>query len=225
MTEERRPNSFPEARREQSGKNAELGTGKVQASIVKRLLTERPLPLLWTVAIAYLLIAPMALLIPPDVFARYPWTRGFTDFMAGIVPMIDRVVVYGHPHSDKLRCFLAFAWAMVPLLAWANHRESEKNNNPLKWGTGLGFWCMRAGSLLCATGVLFLAWYWPNFPIGGKDVLGVLERPYDERRTLLWSTPALFAYTPIWLLSCVAFVDFVRIEIRTVLGRLRHHVA
>jgi hypothetical protein len=111
----------------------------------------------------------------------YAWTRGFTDAVASVVPTINRVVAYGHPHPDKLRCFFAYAWCCVPILAWVQHRYHEKYNKPLAGGAGaLGFWVRWTGAVVLAISMCFLIWYWPNFPGVGKDVLAPIARPHDE---------------------------------------------
>lgn len=188
---------------------------------IKRILGQRPLPLLWVVVIAYALISPMALLIPPDVFTQYQWTRGFTGAVAAWVPMIDRVVAYGHPNPDQLRCFLAYAWCCVPVLMWVLHRYHEKHNKPLAWGTGeIEFWVRWALAFSYITGALFLLWYWPNFPGLGREMLAPITRPHDERRQLLWSTTSLFIYAPIWLMCFSAMLDSLRCEFLNLLWRI-----
>lgn len=190
-------------------------------NIIKRIFTQRPLPLLWIVVIAYVLISPMALLIPADVFVLYPWTSGFTDAIASVVPMINRVVVYGHPHLEKLRCFLAYTWCCVPVLMWVQHRYHEKYNQPLAGGGGVfGFWIRWSAAITLAVGICFLIWYWPNFPGVGKRVLASIARPHDERRQLVWSTTSLFFYTPLWLIGFVSMFDFLRCELINFLWRI-----
>jgi hypothetical protein len=190
-------------------------------NIIKRIFTQRPLPLFWIVAIAYALIGPMALLIPADVFILYPWTSDFTDAIASVIPMINRVVVYGHPHPEKLRCFLAYAWCCVPVLMWVQHRYHEKYNKPLAGGPGIfGFWIRWTAAITLVVGICFLIWYWPNFPGAGKGVLAPIARPHDERRQLVWSTTSLFLCTPLWLIGFVSMFDFFRCELLNFLWRI-----
>lgn len=196
-------------------------TSMSASNIARRIFTQRPLPLPWVFVIAYLLISPMALLIPSDVFARFPWTRTFTDTVAAWVPMIDRVVAYGHPHPDKLRCFLAYAWSCVPVLVWLIYGTQNKYNKPQAWGPGpFEFWLR----WLPATGlVLGLLWgmaYWPNFPVGGKEMLDPIVRPHDERRQLFWSTTSLFLYIPLGICLYAGIVDVLRCELANLLWRL-----
>lgn len=170
---------------------------------------QRPLPLSWIVVIAYVLISPMALLIPADVFTLYPWTKSFTDTVASAVPMINRVVAYGHPYPDKLRCFLAYVWCCVPVLVWTQHRYHEKYNKPFAWGNGsVEFWFRWVAACTFGVVAFLLLWYWPNFPGTGKEMLAPIARPHDERRQLFWSTASLFLYTPLWI-SCLANIPSV----------------
>lgn len=65
--------------------------------------------------IPFALISPAIFIIPADVFTQYPWARGYTNFIASIVPMIDRTA-HLHPQPDKFRAFYAYAWTCMPLL-------------------------------------------------------------------------------------------------------------
>ena len=198
-----------------------LKTGAFRVNIIKRIFTQRPLPPLWIVVIAYVLISPMTLLIPVNVFALYPWTEGFTDAVATVIPMIDRVVAYGHPHSDKLRCFLAYAWCCVPVLVWLLYRAADDYNKPLAWGEGwLDFWARWIAMVALIACLAFLTWYWPNFPGAGKDVFGPIARPHDERRQLLWSSTSLLIYTPIWITCFAGLIDSARCEFLNFLWRV-----
>lgn len=188
---------------------------------LRLILTQRPIPLLWVVVIAYALISPMALLIPVDVFARYPWTRDFTNAVAVLMPMIDRVVAYGHPYPDKLRCFLAYAWCCVPVLMWLQHRANEQRNKPLSWGPGAIEILGRSSlAIVLLLFLAFLIWYWPNFPVGEKEMLTPIALPHDERRQLLWSTSSLFLYAPIWFTCFAGLLDPMRCELLNLLWRM-----
>lgn len=190
-------------------------------TIIKRIPTQRSLPTFWIVAIAYVLISPMALLMPSDVFTLYPWTKGFTDALASVVPMINRVVAYGHPHPDKLRCFLAYAWCCVPVLMLLLYRSTYKYNKPHAWGSGpLGFWGRWLLVYTYAAALLFLLWYWPNFPGFGRELLAPIARPHDERRQLLWSATSLFLYAPLWVVGVAGLVEGLRCEFLNFLWRI-----
>jgi hypothetical protein len=176
---------------------------------------------LWGLAIAYMLISPMALLIPIDVFARYPWTRDFTDAVSQIVPMIERVVVYGHPHPDQLRCFLAYVWCCIPLVGVVFYRSQESNNKPQAWGPGISdFWVKWFCVLLFAFLIFFFLWYVPNLPFFGMKLLDPISIPYDGRKKLFWSTTSLFVYTPLWACAFAWALDLLRCELLNALWRV-----
>lgn len=62
----------------------------------------------------FLVISPMAFLIPNDVFTQYPWARTYTDWLAQWIPMIDHAASL-HPHPDKFRTVFAYAWSLLPV--------------------------------------------------------------------------------------------------------------
>lgn len=72
--------------------------------------------------IPFILISPAIFIIPPDVFTQYPWARGCTDFVASLVPMINRTA-HLHPQPDKFRAFYAWAWTWLPLCLFLAHAE------------------------------------------------------------------------------------------------------
>jgi hypothetical protein len=57
-------------------------------------------------------------LTPPDILTAYSWTRPFTDFMASIVPQIDKVTALGID-ADINRFYFSVMWAGSPVaVAW-----------------------------------------------------------------------------------------------------------
>jgi hypothetical protein len=54
-------------------------------------------------------------LTPPDILTAYSWTRPFTDFMANIVPQIDKVTALGID-ADINRFYFSVMWAGSPVL-------------------------------------------------------------------------------------------------------------
>ncbi len=54
-------------------------------------------------------------LTPPDILTAYSWTRPFTDFMASIVPQIDKVTALGID-ADINRFYFSVMWAGSPVL-------------------------------------------------------------------------------------------------------------
>jgi hypothetical protein len=54
-------------------------------------------------------------LTPPDILTAYGWTRPFTDFMASIVPQIDKVTALGID-ADINRFYFSVMWAGSPVV-------------------------------------------------------------------------------------------------------------
>jgi hypothetical protein len=143
-------------------------------------------------AIPFILISPAILIIPPDVFAQYPWARGFADFMAYIVPMIDRTS-HLYPRPDQYRVFYAYAWAWLPLCIFLAHIEikgretfTPQNFDPLS----IKFLLI----MLCLTGAGVLFFYAP----GDGGLTNSLMTRHDPRArffsnsfTIAWSAPII----------------------------------
>ncbi len=82
-------------------------------------------------------------LTPPDILKAYSWTRPFTDFMASIVPQIDKVTALGID-ADINRFYFSVMWAGSPVIfalivvsTWAT-RQSHLNDPKSLWR--LPFW-------------------------------------------------------------------------------------
>jgi hypothetical protein len=85
-------------------------------------------------AIPFLLISPAAFLIPNDVFTQYPWASTPTNWVAAVVPMIDRTA-HLHPHPDKFRAFYAYVWCWLPwcfFLVGIELKEKAKTTGGVK---------------------------------------------------------------------------------------------
>lgn len=66
--------------------------------------------------IAYFVVMGLVgALTPPDILTAYGWTRPFTDFMASIVPQIDKVTALGID-PDINRFYFSVMWAGSPVL-------------------------------------------------------------------------------------------------------------
>ncbi len=63
----------------------------------------------------YLLMALVGMLVPDDILKSYTWAREFSDFMAGIVPQIDRVTAL-NVKPDVNRFYFSVLWAGSPVL-------------------------------------------------------------------------------------------------------------
>jgi hypothetical protein len=66
--------------------------------------------------IYYVAMAIVGLLIPDGILRDYPWARDFADFMAGIMPQIDRITALGLA-PDVNRFYYSVLWAGSPILA------------------------------------------------------------------------------------------------------------
>ena len=63
----------------------------------------------------YLVMAVVGLLIPEDILSANAWAREFSDFMASIVPQIDRITALGI-RPEVNRFYFSVLWAGSPLL-------------------------------------------------------------------------------------------------------------
>lgn len=63
----------------------------------------------------YLVMAVVGLLIPDDILEAHAWARDFSDFMASIVPQIDRITAL-NIEPDVNRFYFSMLWAASPLL-------------------------------------------------------------------------------------------------------------
>ncbi|MDR7097216.1 hypothetical protein [Hydrogenophaga laconesensis] len=62
----------------------------------------------------YLVMAVVGLLIPDDILSANAWARKFSDFMASIVPQIDRITALGIK-PDVNRFYFAVLWMSSPV--------------------------------------------------------------------------------------------------------------
>lgn len=63
----------------------------------------------------YLLMALVGLLIPDDILSANAWAREFSDFMASVVPQIDRITALNIKPSVN-RFYFSVLWAGSPVL-------------------------------------------------------------------------------------------------------------
>lgn len=63
----------------------------------------------------YLVMAIVGVLVPDDILKSYAWAREFSDFMAGIVPQIDRVTAL-NIKPDVNRFYFSVLWVGSPML-------------------------------------------------------------------------------------------------------------
>jgi hypothetical protein len=84
----------------------------------------------------YLIMAVVGLCIPDDILKANPWAREFSDFMASIVPQIDRITGLGIK-PDVNRFYFSVLWAGSPILLGMCLIASYANRSKLKtvWST------------------------------------------------------------------------------------------
>lgn len=63
----------------------------------------------------YLFMAVVGMFIPDDILSSNAWAREFSDFMAGIVPQIDRITAL-NIKPDVNRFYFSVLWAGSPVL-------------------------------------------------------------------------------------------------------------
>ena len=64
----------------------------------------------------YLVMAVVGMLVPDDILQRNAWARDFSDFMASIVPQIDRITAL-NIKPDVNRFYFSILWAGSPVLS------------------------------------------------------------------------------------------------------------
>lgn len=155
-------------------------------------------PIRLSLGIGYAVLTPAAFFIPVNIFDLAPWTHTFTDVMAWLVPMINRVVAYGNPYPDKLRFFLALAWLLMPLLffiLWGNGLQAARKARQKKRGPGNTI----VLAIPLMIGLLYVVWYWPSFDMFGPAFPTSLYSQWDGRRRMFFDDLQLSIWTPLWL--------------------------
>lgn len=101
----------------------------------------------------YLVMAVVGLLIPDDILKANTWAREFSDFMAGIVPQIDRITALGIK-PDVNRFYFSVLWAGSPgllfivlLMMW----DAKKRGVAPLWTAPFwkSFWPILFGIFIC----------------------------------------------------------------------------
>lgn len=79
----------------------------------------------------YMLTALVGMFIPSDILTANAWAREFSDFMASIVPQIDRITALGIK-SDINRFYFSLMWAMSPIFIFLIFLDAltHKNSHP-----------------------------------------------------------------------------------------------
>lgn len=63
----------------------------------------------------YFAMAIIGILIPDDILTNHAWAREYSDFMADIVPQIDRITAL-NINPDVNRFYFSVLWTGVPIL-------------------------------------------------------------------------------------------------------------
>ena len=157
-------------------------------------------------AIPFVLISPVIFFIPNDVFTLYPWVQGYTDFVASLVPMIDRTA-HLHPQPDKFRAFHAYAWSWFPIfivLSLLFFRLSVDRMNSY-WAS---VWPRQVTLFLT---VLVSMWcIFMIFVVPGDDgTTSTLISRVDPRARFYRNDFYLSATAPFFIFVTAAFVAFI----------------
>ncbi len=109
----------------------------------------------------YLLMAIVGMLVPDNILKSYAWAREFSDFMAGIIPQIDRVTAL-NIKPDVNRFYFSVLWAGSPVslyLCLSAIWRGRENANATMWRMPLKsavIWCF--GYLAIVYGAQFGYW-------------------------------------------------------------------
>lgn len=145
-------------------------------------------------------------LTPADILKANPWARDFCDFMAGIVPQIDRVTAL-NVEPDINRFYFSVMWTGSPFLLilimisfWrTRHFAASYKNGLLRMSFLKGFGFVLMAYLVFWMGPVNLFWM-SNTKIG--VLRAIFSNPLGRLVTAqcFVLAPILFAhYAPIWL--------------------------
>lgn len=159
--------------------------------------------------VAYGLLVPATIALSMGALAVPPTWVAFARHW---IPMLDRVMAYGHPSPDLLQAYLTLAWLTVPLVAVAVRGSHDFFARPVSFGTGLAHAACRYLVVVAVSlGLLLFVWYWPNF--GFRDFLfGPLEVWADKRKGFFRSTYALALAAPMWFVFAGGTLEVLRSE-------------
>lgn len=163
----------------------------------------------------FLVISPMALLIPNDVFTQYPWASTYTDWLAQWIPMINRAA-HLHPQPDKFRVFFAYAWSWLPL--WLLLARCERGNQ-MRGTLAESLRVQPVASLLSIALFVWGIWlitYAPGEIFGGGAGAASPIVKTDMRFRMYYSDFSLFIFGPTQIyLGCLSFW-FVTYAVRAI---------
>jgi len=102
----------------------------------------------------YLLMAIVGMVVPDDILRSHAWAREFSDFMAGIVPQIDRVTAL-NIKPDVNRFYFSVLWAGSPVsiyLCLSVIWRGRENANATMWRMPFKsavIWCFGCLAIVC----------------------------------------------------------------------------
>ncbi len=141
----------------------------------------------------FVVISPAAFLVPNDVFAQYPWTRTYAEWLARGIPMIDRAA-HLHPHPEKFKVFFAYAWSCMPVFLIATWfgdapRMRAALLDLIERQPGVAFF----GFVVLVFGVWNVV-YAPGQMFGSLQEISQLMNRHEARSRLYSSDMSLFLY-------------------------------
>ena len=110
--------------------------------------------------ISWAVLAFVGFFIPDDILSKHTWAREFTDFMAGIVPQIDRVTAL-NLRPEVNRFHYSVLWAVSPVYFAIFMPAVNKSNKSIRLMTRGQIVGALFGSVVM---IAFSVFFWPiNF--------------------------------------------------------------
>jgi len=124
--------------------------------------------------VSYVVFVIVGLSIPDNILRDYSWTRSFTDFMAAIVPQIDRITALNIA-ADVNRFNYSLLWAVSPLYFLIVYRGINANiaSGPYSYNSlSVGRLVFVSLGLIWLVGFCMFLWTGVGF-VTGKEPLAV----------------------------------------------------
>ena len=160
---------------------------------------------------SYVLFVYVGLAIPEDILVAYPSATDFSDFMASLVPQIDRVTALGlSPEENRVN--YSILWAASPLFLllslrwqWQHVEAGFYKDKPMSITRFLGI------LLFCVWIAGFTLFLWSGVEPVSRDL--ILTRWIFEGKLLrsLWA--------PIMVIGFVIVTTFPIVLVKALLGR------
>lgn len=142
----------------------------------------------------------------PQVLTNNPWFSDVTDALAKLLPMIDRVPRYGHPHPEKLRALLALGWLASLVTIFPALAISVYQHPPWPEGPTVG---KASAGLIVSSCLFWFVAYWP-FMADNQVAIRIVS---DSRRGMFISDFSAFICTPIVLTPAWVMLFFIYLAI------------